>query len=62
MNVGLMAYIPNQLITIYIKNVMQSNGQFYHTQVTAKVPARFQYILYEESSQFFTQLWQLTFI
>jgi hypothetical protein len=59
MSVGLMTYVPNQLIVGSIENVVQGNGKFNHTQTGAEVAAIYGNDVDDVLTELITNLFEL---
>ena len=59
MTIGLMTYVPNQLVVGGLVNVMQRYGQFNNPQTGSKMPAMDTYNINNELAQLLTNLEEL---
>src|SRR5690606_34057175 len=62
MAVGLVAYIPHQLVVRGVKNIVEGNRKFHHTQAGAKMAAIHRYVIDNKLPKFFTKLNKLGLI
>ena len=57
--VCLMSHVPDQLVIRGFVHIMESNGEFHHSQARTEVPRMYGSDVEDKITKLFRQLWQL---